>query len=133
MTHLLNILVPLVFICVALEKKPCCLPWHQLPSCKFLKETCSCPPHGLCTGCFLCPEHLHCSFLDEPHLILLGFPGVSVVKNLPVHAGDLGSIPGWGRSPGGGYGSPLQYSFLENPIDRGAWWATVHGVARSRT
>ena len=48
-------------------------------------------------------------------------------------AGDLSSIPGSGRSPGGGRGNPLQYSCLENPMDRGAWWATVHGVSKSRT
>ena len=55
---------------------------------------------------------------------------VLVVKNLPVNAGDrreVGSIPGSGQSPGGRHGSPLQYSRLENPMDRGAWWATVHG------
>ena len=46
---------------------------------------------------------------------------------------DAGSIPGWGRSPGGGNGNPLQYSCLENPTDRGAWWATVHGAAKSQT
>ena len=56
-----------------------------------------------------------------------------MVKNLPANAGDEGSIPGSGRSPGGGNGNPLQYSCLENPMDRGAWWATVHGVAKSRT
>jgi len=53
-----------------------------------------------------------------------GFPGGTVVKNLPANAGDtgdMGSIPGSGRSPGGGHGSPLQYSCLENPTDRGAW------------
>ena len=58
------------------------------------------------------------------------FPGSSVVKNLPTNAkdvGDVGSIPGWGRSPGEGNGTPLQYSCLGNPMDRGAWWATVHG------
>ena len=49
------------------------------------------------------------------------------------NAGDLRSIPGSGRSPGEGYGSPLQYSWLENPMDGGAWWATVHGVAKSQT
>ena len=49
------------------------------------------------------------------------------------NAGDLGSIPGLGRSPGEGNGNPLQYSCLENPIDRGAWWPTVHGVAKSWT
>ena len=55
------------------------------------------------------------------------------VKRLAYNAGDLGSIPGSGRSPGEGNGNPLQYSCLENPMDRGAWWATVHGVAKSRT
>ena len=59
-----------------------------------------------------------------------------VVKNLPVIAGDIrdrGSIPGSERSPGGGNGKPLQYSCLENFMDRGAWQATVHRVAKSRT
>ena len=54
----------------------------------------------------------------------------SVVKHLPAIVGDMGSIPGLGRSPRGGHGNPLQYSCLENPIDREAWWATVHGVAK---
>ena len=48
-------------------------------------------------------------------------------------AGDKGSIPGSGRSPGGGHGNSFQYSFLENPMDRGAWWATVPGLAKSQT
>ena len=56
-----------------------------------------------------------------------------VVKNLPANAGDVGLIPGSGRSPGEGNGIPLQYSCLGNPMDRGAWWAVVHGVAKSRT
>jgi len=51
----------------------------------------------------------------------LGFPGGSVVKNPPANAEDTGSIPGWGRSPGEGNGSSLQYSYLEDPMDRGAW------------
>ena len=58
------------------------------------------------------------------------------VKNLPANAGDIRdgvSIPGSGRSPGKGHGNPLQYSCLENPKDRGAWWATVHRVAKSWT
>ena len=59
----------------------------------------------------------------------MGFPGGSVVKNLPANA-DVDSIPGSGRSPGEGNGNPLQYSCLENPMDREAWRATVHGVAR---
>ena len=61
---------------------------------------------------------------------------VLVVKNLPANAGDIrdaGSIPGLGRSPGGGHGNPLQYSCLKNPMDRGAWWAMVHGVSQSDT
>ena len=60
-------------------------------------------------------------------------PGGSEVKASACNAGDLGLIPGLGRSPGEGNGNPLQYSCLENPMDRGAWWATVHGVAKSRT
>jgi len=63
----------------------------------------------------------------------MGFPGDSVVKNPPANAGDAGSIPGSGRSPGGGNGNPLQYSCLENSMDRGAWQATVHGVTKSQT
>ena len=59
-----------------------------------------------------------------------------VVKNLPANTGDIrdmGLIPGLGRSPGGGHGNPLQDSCLENPMDRGAWWATVYGGAKSQT
>ena len=59
-----------------------------------------------------------------------------MVKNPPARAGDIrdvGSTPASGRSPGGGHGNPLQYSCLENLMDRGAWWAMVHGVAKSRT
>ena len=63
----------------------------------------------------------------------LGFPGGSEVKASACSAGDLGSIPELGRSPGEGNGSPLQYSCLENPMDGGAWWATVQGVAESQT
>ena len=58
--------------------------------------------------------------------IALGFPGGSVIKNLPAN----GSIPGSGRSPGGGNSNPIQYFFLENLMDRRAWWATVHGVCK---
>ena len=61
----------------------------------------------------------------------MGFPGGGVVKNLPVSVGNseyVGLIPGLGRSPGEVNGNPLQYSCLGNPMDRGAWWVTVHGV-----
>ena len=87
----------------------------------------------------------HCVSLDavmnmgvSPDIMIivyvhLGFPGGSVVKNPPINAGDMSSIPVLGRSPGGGNVNPLQYSCLKNPMDRGAWWATVHRVAKSRT
>ena len=55
-----------------------------------------------------------------------------MVKNLPANAGDVGSISGLGRSPGDGNSNPLQYSCLENSMDREAWWATVHGVTKVR-
>ena len=63
----------------------------------------------------------------------MGFPGGSEDKASACNAGDLGSIPGLGRSPGEGNGNPFQYSCLKNPMDRGAWRATVHGVAKSQT
>ena len=62
--------------------------------------------------------------------IASGFPGGSVVKNLPANAGGMDSIPGLGRSPGEGNGNTLQYSCLEYFMDRGACWSTVHGVAK---
>ena len=64
---------------------------------------------------------------------VLDFPGGSGGKESTCNVGDWSSIPGSGRSPGGGHGNPLQYSCLENPMDRGAWQATVHGVAKSQT
>ena len=63
----------------------------------------------------------------------MGFPGSSDGKASAYNAGDPGSIPGSGRSPGEGNGNPLQYSCLENPTDQRAWWATVHGVTKTRT
>ena len=91
--------------------------------------------------------YLKCTFLKYPIILIVweswlvlvlpfivrGFPGGSEVKASACNAGDLGSISGLGRSPGEGNGNPLQYSCLENPMDRGAWWAAVHGVAKSRT
>ena len=66
-------------------------------------------------------------------MVIRVFPDSSVVKNLLANAGDAGSIPGLGRSSGKGNGNPLQYSCLENPMYRGAWWAMVQGVAKSQT
>ena len=79
-----------------------------------------------------------CKELDMTELtciikVQVSFPGSSVGKESAFNAGDLGSNPGLGRSPGEGNGNPLQYSCLENPMDRGAWWAIVHRVAKSRT
>ena len=78
------------------------------------------------TASFPGPKELDPSFL-------WCFPGSSDGKENSCNAGDAGSIPGLGRSPGERSGSPFQYSCLENPMDRGAWWATVHGVAKSGT
>ena len=61
---------------------------------------------------------------------LTGYPGGTTVKTPSASVGDVGLIPGWGRSPGGGNGNALQYSRLGNPKDRGGWWATVHGVTK---
>ena len=78
-----------------------------------------------------------CSHWWTPHLHTSTFtstcPGGSVVKNLPANARDAGLTPGLGRSPGEGNGKPLQYSSLGNPMDRGAWRGTDHGVAKSQT
>ena len=69
-------------------------------------------------------------FLRDCVLVFKGFPGGAEVKASACNVGGLGSIPGLGRSPGEGNGNPLQYSCLENPMDRGALWATVHQLQR---
>ena len=79
---------------------------------------------------FLC---LFCLSVDTLTSLAGGFPGGSVVKNPPANAGDVGLIPGSERSLGEGNGNPLQYSCLENPMDRGAWQTIVHGVSRLTT
>ena len=68
-------------------------------------------------------------------IYILGFPGGSVIKKKNLHANteDVVLIPGLGRSPGEGNGNPVHYSCLRNPMDREAWWATVHGIAKSQT
>ena len=77
------------------------------------------------------------SFISQDKRVIRkvgGFPGgTQVAKNPPANAGGVGSIPGLGRSPGEGHSNPLQYSCPENTMDRGAWWATVHGVIKSLT
>ena len=75
-------------------------------------------------------------FLQVLEVLLVSvwdFPGGSEGKASAFNAGDLGSIPGWGRYPGEGNGNPLQYSCLDNPMDVEAWWATVPGLTKSRT
>ena len=81
------------------------------------------------------PQKINCRapFQVAPCWCCLGFPGGSEVKASACNVGDLGSIPGSGRSPGEGNDNPLQYSCLENPMDGGASWAIVHGVAKSQT
>ena len=75
---------------------------------------------------------LYLLFYKHAVVYKIGSPGGAVVKNLPVNAGDAVLIPGSGRFRGVGNGNPLQYAFLENSLDRGAWRATVHGVAKSQ-
>ena len=70
------------------------------------------------------------TFLNGLSVVQLPSIAQTVGKECACNAGDSGSISGSGRSPGEGNGNPLQYSYLENPRDRGAWWATVHGVSR---
>ena len=72
-------------------------------------------------------------WLGYTYICIYGFPGGSVGKESACNTGDLGSIPGSGRSPEEGNGNPLQYSCLQNSMDRGAWWITVHRVTKSWT
>ena len=78
-------------------------------------------------------KYLLNEFTFRSHIQELRITGGSDGKEPACHVGDPGSIPGSGRSPGEGNGNPLQYSWLENPVDRGAWRVTVHGVAKSQT
>ena len=77
--------------------------------------------------------HNICTLTYDTFIISLGFPGGSDDEESACSAGDLGSITGLGRSPGEGNGHPIQYLCLENSMDRGAWWAVVHGVAKCWT
>ena len=85
---------------------------------------------------FILKKGQYSSYICNPIFFPWSSQVALAVKNLPANAGDsgeAGSIPGSGRSPGGGHDSPLQFSCLENPMDRGAWLATIHGVAKSYT
>ena len=94
--------------------------WHEHP-----------PEPQYATAFHTCPEIDR--LMLEALKTILGFPGGSDGKEPACNAGDLGSIPGSGRSPRVEKGNPLQYSWPGNPMDRGAWRATVHGVTKSRT
>ena len=76
---------------------------------------------------------LSCPLMWKIFIDKSDFPGGSNGEESACNVGDPGSVPGLGRSSGGGHGNPLQYACLENPIDRGAWWATVHGIAELDT
>ena len=76
------------------------------------------------------PMHMVCVCV---YIYIYGFPRCTVEKNPPAHAGNTGSIPGLGRCPGVGNGNPLQYPYLENSMDRGAWQIAVPGVTKSQT
>ena len=102
------------------------------------------PVHGVSKSWTWLSNYVNWFFIPKNHMvkkqpenkngiIWVGFPGGSDGKVPECDVGDPGPIPGSGRSPGEGNGNPLQYSCLENSMDGGAWWATVHGVAKSRT
>ena len=115
---------------------PCCPDlWHQTHT----SNSCITQAFSISVSFFLrdslCTHHTYARKTRRKMgkiLRIVGFPGSSLVKTPPANAGDAGSIPGLGRSPGGGNGNPLQYSCLENPMDIGAWRATVHGVTKSQ-
>ena len=91
-------------------------------------------PRGLEIGISISPQsapEAHGQTLRNATPFKMGFPSGSVVKKLLAPAGEAGSIPELGRSPGEGNGNPLQHSYLRNPMDKGAWWAAVHAVAKS--
>ena len=107
---------------------PSSCPLHQWHQCKLSYLTKNLPNQKLCG--WGPATRVLTSLLSNSW----GFPGGSVVKNLPMNAGDTGDVglfPGSGKSAGGGNGNPSQYSCLENPMDRGAWWATVYRTAKN--
>ena len=135
LSHLLNrsILAPSLFTRGFYNYSPNCIP---------LREVADWPAHhdldatfrkiGKRSAYCLLPDK-HPGKEDQGFPVFLGFPSGSDGKESANNAGDLGLIPGLGRSSGEEHGNPLQYSCLENPHDKGAWWATVHGVTKSLT
>ena len=114
----------------------CCSSWSWVAELYMTEHACTyscassvCNGSGFWSALILLPRTRSDHWLRA----WIHFTGGSVVKNLPASAGDVGLIPGSGRFPGEGNGNPLQYSCLENAMNRGAWQAVVHGVAKSRT
>ena len=94
----------------------------------------SVPRQGNSVSVWSNPEREGSFGLAEPKIGTYFLPGIDLDgKEFACNAADLGSMPGSGKSPGEGHGNPLQYSCLENPMDRGAWWATVQGVTKGQT
>ena len=120
-------------LCHFLNEHGHCQPSASPPECQ-VREGCD---FGFLHSCIHCARNMgQLTLLISLPISFLGFPSSTVAKNLPANAGDTrdsGSIPGSGRSPGVGNGNLLQYSCPENSLDRGAWLATVHGVAESDT
>ena len=121
---------------------PSCSPWPSHTVISLILEgarlliTIPASPSGLVLVTGLLPNLTYITYLTYSYAITLGLPWCLSSKEFVCNAGDAGdtvSIPGSGRSPGGGHGNPLQYSCLENPMDREAWWATLHGVTKSWT
>ena len=116
-----------------------CIPWLLAPSSIFRLSTIGSSPSPTAIALvvhLLPPSSTTYMCLCVYIHIYMGFQVALAVKNLPANTGDVGDeglIPGSGRSPGGGHGNPLQYLSLENPMDRGAWLAMVHRVAKSWT
>ena len=109
----------------------CTVEWSSPDINSIMPCPCSKTPHW--SLILIWSDLISLSGLSASLPLSLGFPGGSDCKESTCSAGDQGSNPGLGRSPGEGNGCPLQYSCLKNPIDRGAWQATVHGVANSQT
>ena len=116
---------------------PTCPNCDQMqPNKYFFKNTLSCIPSQVPPFFVFSTSQRYNGHLIRVYAACWASQVALAVKNLPANAGgirDVGSFPGWGRSPGGGHGNAFQYSYLENSMDRGAWQATVHGLQKSQT